>query len=80
MRNTGDADADGVEVALSWNDYGLMFSGWQLIETQHTSIPAGGEVGLSYKYTFASRAHVSILAEIGEVASGGDSVSTDNRG
>jgi hypothetical protein len=64
VNNSGDTDVAGVQVKVSFNDWGVTFNGWQEIHTWTTSIPAGQTVTLDTDHTFVSRTHTCLEALI----------------
>eukprot|EP00961_Rhodomonas_salina_P165023 2223754-Rhodomonas_salina.1 len=80
VSNSGTEAAHGVQVKLSFNTWGVVFDGWQEIETQTADIPAGGEETLTFTHVFISRTHTCLEAKIVDWGEGGNSVTTDDRG
>lgn len=80
VENTGVADAKGVDVVLSSNDWGATFGGWVEIGVQTVDIPGNSEVQLSFSAVFDSAAHTCLQAQVGSVAEGGNSNENDDRG
>ncbi len=63
VTNPGDAVATGVQVKVSFNDWGVTFMGWQEIDTVPAPpIPAGGSVTVEVNHAFVSRTHTCVEA------------------
>ncbi|HNQ88122.1 MAG TPA: CARDB domain-containing protein [Verrucomicrobiota bacterium] len=63
--NTGDEPASNVQVQVSFNDWGVTFSGWQSIGTVIIpSIPAGGTATAEFDHVFQNQAHTCLEALI----------------
>ncbi len=63
--NSGPATATNVQVRLSFNDWGVTFTGWQEIGTATiASIPAGGTATAAFDHVFITRTHTCLEALI----------------
>ncbi len=77
--NSGPDTATGVQVKISFNDWGVTFQGWQEIATVTIpSIPAGGTVLAETDYVFQNRTHTCVEAVV--VGSSDNSDPNDDRG
>lgn len=65
VSNNGSQPASNVEVKISFNDWGVTFSGWQEIGTVLIpSIPAGGTATAEINHVFQNRTHTCLEAVI----------------
>ncbi|MBI5504335.1 MAG: hypothetical protein HY899_06015 [Deltaproteobacteria bacterium] len=65
VSNDGDAPATNVQVKLSYNDWGVTFSGWQQIGTLPiASIPAAGSADVVFNNIFTNATHTCLEALI----------------
>eukprot|EP00961_Rhodomonas_salina_P262213 3543664-Rhodomonas_salina.3 len=79
MGNNGLANASGVELKLSYNDWSIGFGGWTEIATQRVDIRAGKDLVIPFVHTFSSAAHTCLEAKITSVGEGGDANPNDNQ-
>lgn len=77
--NTGTEATNGVEVSLFFNDWGAIYSGWQLIGSQTVDLPAGpgGNELKTFTHTFQAAAHTCLKAEITDAPDGNDDTTDD---
>jgi len=80
VRNNGGVPAEGVEVTLSWAEFGLGFEEGEEIGSQTTDIGEGDEVVLSFTHIFRSRARHSFVAHVKSVRTGGNCRTDDDTG
>lgn len=79
VSNYGDQPATNVRLKISFNDWGVTFSGWQEISTVIIpSIPAGGTATAAADYVFQHRTHTCLEALI--VGSDQNDDPNDDRG
>jgi len=81
LGNSGKQPASGVEVTLSWAEFGLAFNGYELIGTQVAAeLAAESELLLTFRHVFQSRARISLRAEITATDAGGNANTWDDVG
>eukprot|EP00961_Rhodomonas_salina_P073732 990807-Rhodomonas_salina.1 len=80
VRNGGGMPAEGVEVTLSWAEFGFGFDEGEEIGSSTTDIGAGEEVVLSFTHVFRNRARSSFVAQVKSVDNGGNCQTWDDTG
>eukprot|EP00961_Rhodomonas_salina_P009830 132499-Rhodomonas_salina.1 len=76
--NYGSDPSNGVEVTLSFNDWGATYGGWQPIGTETIDLGANGNSLDTFTHTFAAAAHTCLQAKITDPGDGGNSDESDD--
>jgi len=76
--NYGADPSNGVEVTLSFNDWGATYGGWQAIGTETLNLGANDNSLDTFTHTFQAAAHTCLQVKITDFGDGGNSDESDD--